>query len=1003
MFLLNKPPNPLLSKITHFLKKKKSDEYVKKIYSLINSTPSSELVPSFTFLSRWITENIGLPKKDIEEEKKTQTAIYIIGQISLKLPTVILLTGFFESCMVTNKPYWRMRDFYVPLQKRIIKLRSYMKPFALYSQLPSSFQTFPEDPPINLTSINGHNTILESTNYQNFYIELESDPSYRTAILLYFKRMILNHAPIDSFKPLVCQRSSRSILTKAIIELLKELNKTREATQEQLIFAFSTVFLYIHSFVLSNEIDSQSLCEYLQTRSFISPFCALAMVNHIPSNLYLFNLLAPKEMSVHLDHQTEIKPSQYVMIDLSKSSNLNGFVSKMPTIISNYFLSNSISTSTTDTYNNMDDNDFLSFVHLSPANLYNKMKVVLSVTRERPLGPVQVSSMGILLLRCIIFSVQKTYLDCIDTNMFTQTFCEFIQTIFSILTITFSDSLGNKFFDIAAFQKDHRMVELILRPVVKYTMVICLNMQMTGHLFRFCFMAAKIEESKKTAHTIIRRFAQCGRLVVNQSIIAELEVMNDVFFLIEYMATLPLLTYVKTFREYNSLINLRDKLVAKLGISISMGERETVIIDRFDSSVMFTKSKKTSSDVVYNRSIFTSLEKLNAHNCVKELNKLIKSGQDNLLVLLHIMSMTRFFQNFEFASILTVKVKEFLANDQYTEEGPTKFELRPVDHAFPVALGLIERLLVYSYNDLVIDLLTALEKPLREDQVPLHYLSHFLSRYRSLLTIEMLSILDRVVSSLQCADRFYVHLTSPKDEDKTKSIKKIAYNLIENDMVLIQDPDIINHEYHSIFTHALVFSQLSLGLSTLTDDEIARLLYLPINDLCHSWLNRKSVCLVLSKLASSMNDEIALKYFSLIMEMKNSQISILCGRLFLMECKIDLYRSICFGCRSLIKNQFERLDFFMKMIMPSFVRLNEGVESATALIGGFLECIGLKNAPKNLVEEVLDSIGLFFMKIDMSGSKQKVISFADKFVPQMKDDIITCIETSKDAGDFWDS
>ena len=69
-----------------------------------------------------------------------------------------------------------------------------------------------------------------------------------------------------------------------------------------------------------------------------------------------------------------------------------------------------------------------------------------------------------------------------------------------------------------------------------------------------------------------------------------------------------------------------------------------------------------------------------------------------------------------------------------------------------------------------------------------------------------------------------------------------------------------------------------------------------------------------------------------------------------------------------LKN-FEKLDFFMRMIMPSFIRLIGGEEAATALIKGFIECIGSKNdgleAPKELVDDVLDAIGLFLLKLNM--------------------------------------
>lgn len=1035
MFLLNKAPNPLLKKITHFLQKKKSQEYTKKIFSLINTVPTSELIPSFVFLSRWISENSDSQKRDSDYDQKKQTAIYMIGQISLKLPTVIHLTGFFESNMQTSKSHWLMRDFYIPLYKRIVQLRSYLKPFSLYSQLPSSFQTFPEEAPIFLTPTNNHSThIYESRNYRNFYIELESNPSYRSAIQLYFKRMIINHASIESFKPLVCQRSSRSILTKAIIELLQDLNKNREATQEELIFAFSSVFLYIHAFVLSNEIDSQLLCDYLQTQTFISPFCALAMVNLIPSNLYLFNLLSPRELSVNLDHQTELKTSQYVMVDLSKSSNLNGFTAKMPLIMSNYFLSNNVTSTSADTYNKLDDNEFLSFIHLSSANLYNKMKVVLTVTRDRALGSVQVSSMGILLLRCIILSVQKTYLDCVDTHMFTESFINFIRTIFSMMTIVFSESLGMKFFDTGLINHDPRMVEFILRPIVKHMMVISLNINVNEHLLKFCFMAAKLENARKVSHAVVKRLSECGKIVVTPSIVKEIESTNDVFFLFEYAAHLETMNQVKTFGERLSLLRLKEKILQKLGVTASVTDKMTIVIDHVDPTVMFSSQpagnsghkkrqamnisnddSQVNSDVNYNRNIITSLEKINGHNATKELAKAIRQGIDDMPIVLYIFSMVHSFSNIEYASLITNKLKEMLSNNDYTEDGPTKFEIRPVDYAFPVALNIVGRLLIYSFEDQALDLLLSCERPLFEDQSPLHYIIHFLNRYRSLLRPEMKLVFDRVASSLPLSNKMYIHFTSHSitssfsqeevEIEKINFVRKIAVNLLDNDMVLIQDPEIINREYHSMFTHCLVFSHLSLSLSSLSDEEIARLLYLPISDLSHSWMRRKDSCLALAKLASSMNNEVAFAYFKLLVEKKNSQIAILCGRLFLLECRIDVYNEICRQCGCIVSKKFEKLDFFLKIILPSFVRLKGGEEAATSLIVGFLECLGSKEddmePPKELVDEVLDAIGLFFMKLDLEKFTKQILAVVQKVAPELMKQIMIIIQTPKDIDSYW--
>ena len=969
-------PNILLSLISDFLNNDESS--LEKINSLISNSPTSDLVPSFSFLSRWISERLPLgpdgPNSSenschennkhlnkIRSMKKMQAALSMLGKISLKVPPVILLNGIYDLNWGMYHPHWQLFDFYTTINQRIHRLRSYLKPYSSYGHIamfPPTFHSANE---------------FTDKNIYGLVVEMETDPSYQTALLYYFKRLILNYSPLCAFKPLIEHRNSRSILTKAIIELIQSLNEARDATHEQLVFGFSSIFLYIHAFTLSNEIDGQALCEFLQSRPYLSPFCLLAMINHIPVNLYLFNLLTPKELALSIEQPSELKPSQYNMVDLSNSKTLNLFVKKMPTILSNYFLSYNSLSYETDSNNRADDNEFLSFIHLSSSTLYIKMKAVLSIARERKLSPLHVSAMGILLLRCITFSLQRTLGDCAETKMFTKNFCSFVKTVFAILSIAFSDQLGSKFFD--SNQCQPRLADFTLRGAFSHLLPILLHHQNNCQLIPFCISVAKNEESKKSAYLMITKLLQTGHHTISTKILDSLSNTNDPIILLEYYDLIPSLVDVPTCEEYEKLNKFRESIENKLGITFKLLKNQIFLIESIS---------KAQSDSGY--PLFTTLEKMNNHNAVKLAAKFIKTYPENIFTTLLIFSMSQFIQIPDFSSLILNNLKEMLANDKYTSDGQNKFEIRPVDYALPISLAFISRLLAIPLYNLAEDLLQHTVTALSNDSVPLHMICNLISKHRSLLTPNMCQIFDSAVSHFPCADELYI-----SGDDIQKRIFNISKLLVERDMTLLQNPDTINREYQSPFMHALKFSQCSISFLGLRDDEIANALCSPMYDINKAWKNRSESSFVLAKLASEMDFSISYKFFVNIMEKSIKNISIEVGRMFLMNCKIDVFQSICQNCRSLIHQDQARLDFFLKMFMPCFTRLKGGENIATNLLCGLLDSIHY-NSPREIKESVADSVCLIYLKLGLHNSQKIIMRSTNKLDQEIRNLIVAALQ-----------
>ncbi|OHS94750.1 hypothetical protein TRFO_10912 [Tritrichomonas foetus] len=1007
-------PNELLSMIVSFLNNK--DDNVDKIKSLINESTTSKLVPAFAFLGNWLVTNISSSGE--EKLPKIQLVLQLIGMISLKVPPVILLTGAFDLNWGMYQPHWLLRGFYAPINERIIQLRSYIKPFSIYGQivpflpsiqLPSNYNIFSNNSNnpnmvnshsnpnltnnFNQTASKNYNSTfnfpyfgpnnlkagkMKNTNLPGLVLELENDPSFQAAIFIHFKRLILNHAPLDVFKPLMNHRNSRTVLTNAIIDLIKDLNNARDATQEQLVFAFSLIFLYVHAFSLANQIDGQALSEFLQSRPYLSPFCILAMINHIPVNMYLFNLLTPKELLIQNDVQLhEIKPSQYIMVDLSTNDTLDNFVSKMPTILSNYFLSTGPAFEN-EACNKKSDNDFLSFLHLSSATLYNKMKAVLSVARERPLGPLHVSSMGILLLRCITFSLQRTLGDCAETKMFTDNFCGFVKTVFAILSPAFADQLGVKFFDIV--HRQSKLADLTIRGAFSHLFPVLLHHSTNEHLIPFCVHSAKEAEIQNSARLMISKLLQCERVKLNPKIIESLKNSDDALILLEYIDAIPDTTLIETCEAYEDLMKVRKELMQKLRINPLLQSRNLFIIESVDCG--------PTQPILY------SIDNMTTHTAAKDASNLLKQYSDSLQVVLRMLSMTNFLQNRDFSSLLVTKIQTMLANDSYSEEfGKSRFELRQCEFALPIAQAILGRLLLASHTDLAGELLNSMSDLLIHDSAPLHWLTSFSLRFRYILPKSMLQTFDRIASELPCADSLYKK--SSNYSNPSDLIFDIAKMLVERDMVLVQDPDIINREYQSPYEHAQAFAHCSLAFSQYSDDQIADMLTEPIFGLGRAWHKRDLACLCLAKLTTTMNSEVSYKFFLLLMERKSCEMALLAGRLFLMNTRIDVFKMVCQNCQSMIRKDNGKLDFFMRMVMPSFSRLKGDDAIATSLLCGFLESI-TEDAPRVLQESVIDAVGLVYVRMKLYKSRPTLINAAVNFTPELKGIIASSLETTHD-------
>lgn len=919
--------NKTLDKLDKFLNH--SEGTLISIIKELENANYNILINCFSFLKTWISN-------PLNRNKKTSfLAFYFFGLIWKRVPLNVLLYKNSSFKIGIRYLWFHFFEIYQYFNQKSFIFKKNRLPFLVNGEfiVPSnSYQYISKDFLLNMEELPP---------------EIENNSSFQNACIKYFRQLIINHVHINVFHPLLESKNSRILLTNTIINLLKELNDERDATQEELIFAFSNVLLYVNAFTLSNQIDGQILCEFIQSLPFISPFLILAMINNIPTTMYIFNLLIPTETKT--EEGKDIQKYKYHMIDLSSTDNLTGFVTKIPAILINYFMTSSINED--DHYNNKDDNEFLAYIHLSSASLYNKMKTALSIAHERKLGPLHVTVMGILLLRCITFSLQRTLNDCAETRMFTPNFCNFVKTVFSILSTAFSEQLSQKFFDLSI--RDPRLIDLSIRGASILLTPCILNQPSNNNIMKFCLYAMDYYESYRSAHLLISKLLQCEQPKFNHDIIDSFNKSNDLFALIDFVESIFNILYIDTFKRQKEMIEIAENIINRFGIQISF-QNSIFLVD----SINYTKTNINEESSKF----INEFSQMKSNSSIR-ICSYFNCSNINAPIIYKLISLTRTFTNFEYADFIVNQLCILLEKTTQLEEEKVKLMLRPCDYALPLAQSLVSRLLVFQFYELALKVLQSMIPVLIDDPAPLHWIVSFTTKYRHLLTSQIAEYLKSVVSKLKFGNEFFFY------EDE-QMFYKIGQLLISKENLLIHDPEEINNEYQSVYLHATAFCHCSISLSSYHHDYIAEQLLYPLNNIKSVVKNRDKVLLVFAKLSAQLHKDIAISYFSKIVHSKYWKSTISAGATFMKLIPLETFKYICKNLKLHINSN--NLKYFLQIIQPSFYRFDGNAKLVSDFINNILLLINV-NSDEETQQLCIEVSCFLYARFDLSSNKDMFI------------------------------
>ena len=949
--------NALLPLIVRFLTSDNVHE--SRVVSVIQGATNEELVSSFTFLSFWFSST---RKSTSISAEKRQTAFYLISLIALKVPPVNLIAGVTEFGWRISQPDSILHELYEPMIQRLRRIREYFRYFWVENM------------------ILGHQAVFDSmrTGWRmpGQLMELETDIAYQSALKKQFVRMILDRAPISDIRKHLACRNASMMLTEAVIELLGVLMMSRKATHEQLLYSFSNLFMYIHEFGRNNEIDGQLVFKYLMSFSYISPFCVLAITNHIPRSSYLFRIMLPEELTSKVTNDEAVKIARNVfrMADLTLDSKLAEVVNAVPDIAVEYFLSVPVERET----DMSSDASIIVDSHLKGAQ---NRKQLFSRIRQRQLPTYVIAGLSYQIIEQFRLLLVNHMDVLLMKGQMTENLSYFLTRIFSITSPTQSERVFGRFFDVNTLKSPPRhllMKELMLITISNLLHLVSAEKTQMP-LIRFCMAAASIDrEFLVLSRYLVSKILTAFPVRISSELAEAIMSCKDLFILLQYEDGTHSVTRVNMGDELGKLEDFRNSaLIKRLPFVLSDGEYGTTIMDTTgsgDVGGLADDSMRHICAVLRNNSQI--LMKLLAERDIV-----------TQVVILRILAQSHVLSNPSTANEITTKLICIL-KESSGEVLPSmrpditkQFPLRGDTFILPVAQYLLGRLLSLGFDGLACNLLQNMASALVQDPLVLHWITRFLRKYHNKLTYNIKQVFMQIIPKLKQADSLFV---------TTGNIKDLLILLQPHKGFVYPDPEVMVSEYPSRFFHILDFSICSVLLSDLSIETIVTELQRPVFDIEDIWRKREETCSVAAKLAAELTPEIGYRFFRRLMEQSQCMSAVVTARQFLVFSMIDVFLRICRESKEIICGDNQVLEAYMNAVIPSFPRLDGRDVEARELASVS------RKTPIYQQEAVVDVVITIYRSLKLTKCRGHIIramnSSENQFPPELRSVLATSLD-----------
>lgn len=914
-----------------------NDVRFEKIKKMINDSTTEQIAPVFAYLGSWVSNQVTQI-----ERSQFQAIIDLFDLFLTKVPPVVLVAEVIKQNLPFNTPNYNLLDIFQPVFQRFQKVLSLVHPLILHNSLVSNSPIYSD--------------ISQKFFYFNnsyFQFESETDPCFHDIYIDNFQRLIIGHASIDRFQPLLQLQNSKFILTQAIVRLLKSYNSCRKASHSQLIFMFTSLFLYIQTFAEKDQIDGHIFCEYLKSNPYLSPFCILAFVNYISKDLYLFHHIVP-----YIIDKTQDKDSlkqifqQYFLIDLSYDDSLNDLISKIPKLaLSSYRPDLSIIQSEKP----ITDSEKIFYIHNCGTTVSQRLPKVIQLAQEGELNSLHVAAMDLPLLKAMVVNIFGRIKELVTDGILTTNLFNFLTLAVSLIMPTYGEQFCQLFFSIPI--NDYLTAEIVIRSMIFNSFKSLLYSSSYDFIIPYIFECLKPNGLIQSyARLLLQRYL----IIMPSNKIKEIHKCvlecNHLPTLLDVLSFIDLVR-CDVYDEYAQSLILKEAILKRLPFEYPKEKSNGFFL--YDSIKL--SNDNSTFDPISQISLQNAKQFYFAADPVDTLTILIYSSQVKL--------------NSTFAQAITKAICEQLNN--FTEPSPIKspFPITVAHMVYPLAIAHLYRLFSFNYLDLALITIKALKPFAIEDHTMPNWLNPLLAICYNNLTQEIKNEIISIIREHPNASKFFL------------SNQDLAYKatnlLIDNDMEIVQDHDLIKMPYKSMQDYITAYIIPSFILSTRNKEELIENLLVPIFDTKHVWKQRDKQCYFMAVIASRMPNSICISFIENLLLQSKCSLALDTFRYFMIYSDLNFFRAVCRDSAKIINNNDKKIEAFMSTIIPSFSRLVKDKETATELLCGILQSV-TATTPKRIQESVIDVIVLLYINLKLDKSRGKLINASSAFPPELR-------------------
>lgn len=928
---------------------------LKTIFDLIGESTTESLIPCYDYICSWMSTTLG-EDNDHSFLKKQQIAYFTMNQILDKLPPVLMLSGLADIGSTFQYLGLFVSQGSQSYEKRITQL--YNNIISFYSNY--FIYRYP--------SITGTDDDLVISKMPNLLFTYESNNSYQDYLQQHFTRMIFGKYPVATFKRFLKHQNAKIILTQTVISIIKELNYSRTATHYQLLHSFSILFLYIHSFVMAKYVDGQTICDYLRSRPFLSPFCLLAIANHIPQVFYLFNLLLPQELAAgncSMEDAERIIAKNYPMVDYSNDNSLNDLIAQIPRILLVYFLN--IQFPAENISENPQESELITMLHISGAAIYDKMKTLIHYANIGEVTPPVISALSSQLLSCITLSFQRTFIECFTSGMFTYKLSLFFKNVLAIVLPSLGDQIIIRFYDLAKSEPQNG--DIIIRGALSYTMTDFYNYADTSLIISYCLQVINEKEITPPVRLFISNFLKSGPPILKNGIEEHLLKCSDICILLDFIHSIESENHCNRGDESEKLRNIRLSLIAKLPF----------VCDGFPLVITGVNSAKAESPLS-SKIVQLVSSVFNNPTPTELINQLRLAGTNGGLVL-RVVASSSLIQHSNIANAAVDYACEVFgaSYDGNSSTLEAFYISSPMLH-LPIAQILLESLIRIGFEDQALRLLQVITPALQRDQMPLHWLSRVLPNISSHLTQRSCVAFASILEGLN------IGIPLPQGPERGKTIIMSMVNSMNSKIV---DDFQSSGEYRNRYEIMKAIGVCSFILIR-TGYEVDELIS-SVKDLLAYWPDRIKCIKCSAEIACSLSDDMAFKYFINVFNCPDSAFSQAAITTFLILSPLSVFMKIASSSKEIIGGDHLRLKRLMAHVIPSFMRLEGSPDVATRLLSGMLESVN-KETPEEVLEQLIDIVGWMYFTLRLQKSRTLLINSSSAFPPKYRMIIATSLD-----------